>query len=145
VRLTIDLGADPERLAGCLLGWPPYSTACSRCIAMTRLGPCGGSPLEIDDSELFRTMGSWAYRAWYAALWAEAVIDHHPNATARVQQSRHDARDNPIATAMVERAAVITTGDRETLARLAITFARLGCPYQQARTARMAAGPLAQG
>jgi hypothetical protein len=51
----------------------------------------------------------------------------------------------PDATAMVERAAVITTGDRETLARLAITFARLGCPYQQARTARMAAGPLAQG
>jgi hypothetical protein len=117
-------------------------------LALHRNDPAGAMrrlALEIDDSELFRTMGSWAYRAWCAALWAEAVIDHHPNATARVQQSRHDARDNPIATAMVERAAVITTGDRETLARLAITFARLGCPYQQARTARMAAGPLAQG
>ena len=27
-----------------------------------------------------------------------------------------------------------------TLVRLAVTFARLGCPYQQARTARLAAG-----
>ena len=146
VRLTIDLGADPERLAGCLLGWPPVFDG---LLALHRNDPAGAMrrlALEIDDPELFRTMGSWAYRAWYAALWAEAaVLDRHPNAAARVEQSRHAARDNPIATAMVERAAVITTGDRETLARLAITFARLGCPYQQARTARMAAGPLAQG
>jgi predicted ATPase len=146
VRLTIDLGADPERLAGCLLGWPPVFDG---LLALHRNDPAGAMRrlvLEIDDPELFRTMGSWAYRAWYAALWAEAaVLDRHPNAAARVEQSRHAARDNPIATAMVERAAVITTGDRETLARLAITFARLGCPYQQARTARMAAGPLAQG
>jgi hypothetical protein len=73
------------------------------------------------------------------------VLDHCPNAAVRVERSRHAARDNPIATAMVERAAAIATGDRETLVRLAITFAHLGCPYQQARTARMAAGPLAQG
>jgi hypothetical protein len=45
---------------------------------------------------------------------------------------------------MVERAAALTTGDRETLVRLATTFARIGCPYQQARTAHLAAGPLAQ-
>jgi len=45
-----------------------------------------------------------------------------------------------------ERAALAAAlaEHRDALARLAVTFARLGCPYQQARTARMAAGPLAQ-
>jgi hypothetical protein len=45
---------------------------------------------------------------------------------------------------MVERAAAIATGDRDTLARLVVTFGQLGCPYQQARTSRLAARPLAQ-
>ncbi len=67
------------------------------------------------------------------------MLDHRDDAAARIDRSRHAARDNPIATAIVERAAAIATGDRETLVRLTITFARLGCPYQQARTARMAA------
>jgi hypothetical protein len=84
-------------------------------------------------------------RPWYAALWAEAaVLDHRDDASARIERSRHAARDNPIATAMVERAAAIANGDLDTLVRLAATFARLGCPYQQARTVRMASRP-AQG
>jgi hypothetical protein len=47
------------------------------------------------------------------------------------------ARDNRIAAAIVERARAVAAGDRPTLARLATTFARLGCPYQQARTLSM--------
>jgi hypothetical protein len=146
VRLTTELGTDPEQLAGCLLGWPPvfdgllelHRNEAAR--AMRRLSA------DIDDPEMFSAIASWEYRPWYAALWAEAaVLDHHPSAAARVERSRHAARDNPIATAMVERSAAIITGDHETLVRLAGTFARLGCPYQQARTARMAARPLAQG
>ena len=86
-------------------------------------------------------MGSQPWRPWYAALWAEAAaLDHHPDAAARIVRSRHAARDNPIAAAMVERADAIATGDRDALVRLAITFAQLGCPYQQARTGRIAAG-----
>jgi hypothetical protein len=72
------------------------------------------------------------------------VLGHYPDAGARVERSRHAARDNPIATAIAERAAAIATGDREKLVRLAVTFAQLGCPYQQARTGRIAAGPLAR-
>jgi hypothetical protein len=146
VRLTMDIGADTEQLTGFRLGWPPVFDGLlalhrnDAAAAMRRLSA------DIEVLGLFHHVGAGGWRPWYAALWAEAaVLDHHPTAAARVEQSRHAARDNPIATAMVERAAVITTGDRETLARLAITFARLGCPYQQARTARMAAGPLAQG
>jgi predicted ATPase/DNA-binding CsgD family transcriptional regulator len=145
VRLTIDLGTDPEQLAGCLLGWPPVFDG---LLALHRNDPAGAMrrlAADIDDPEMFLATASWEYRPWYAALWAEAAaLAHHPDAAARIKRSRHAARDNPIASAMVERAAAITTGDRETLVRLTITFARLGCPYQQARTARMAAGPPAQ-
>ena len=45
---------------------------------------------------------------------------------------------------MIERADAIATDDRDALVRLAATFAQLGCPYQQARTGRIAAGPLAR-
>jgi hypothetical protein len=145
VRLTIELGADPEQLAGCLLGWPPVFDS---LLALHHNDPAGAMrrlAADIDDPEMFFAIASWEYRPWYAALWAEAaVLGHHPDAADRVERSRHAARDNPIATAMVERAAAIAVGDRETLARLAITFAHLDCPYQQARTGRIAAGPLAR-
>jgi len=49
-------------------------------------------------------------------------------------RARHAARDNPIASAMVERAAAIASGDRTAVENLAATFAALGCPYQEART-----------
>ena len=143
VRLTIDLGAAPERLAGCQRGWPPVFDG---LLALHRNDPAGAVrrlAADIDDPELSQSWDFATWRPWYAALWAEAaVLGHDPDATARVERSRHAARDNPIATAIVERAAAITTGDRETLVRLAITFARLGCPYQQARTGRITAGPL---
>ena len=62
-----------------------------------------------------------------------------PTRRSRLERSRHAARDNPIATAIVERAAAIATGDHDTLDRFATTFARLGCPYQQARSRTIAA------
>ena len=75
------------------------------------------------------------YRPWYAAMWAEAaVLGHHDDALTRIDRARHAARDNPIASAMVERAAGVAAGDRSAVENLAATFARLGCPYQEART-----------
>jgi hypothetical protein len=73
------------------------------------------------------------------------MLDRRDDALSRLDRARHAARDNPIASAMVERAAAIAAGDRDSLVRLAVTFAQLGCPYQQARTSQMAAGPLAPG
>ena len=145
VRLTIDLGVDPEGLAGHQRAW---AAVFDGLLALHRNDPAAAVrrlATDIDDPELFRSLGSGPWRPWYAALWAEAaVLDHHPDAAARIDRSRHAARDNPIATAIVERAAAIATDDRDTLVRLAITFAQLGCPYQQARTGRIAAGPLAR-
>ena len=95
---------------------------------------------DIDDPELFRALGSRPWRPWYAALCAEAAaLAGLDDAAVRLERSRRAARDNPIATAIVDRAAAIATGDRDAVVRLAITFAQLGCPYQQARTGRLAA------
>jgi hypothetical protein len=138
--LTIDLGADD--LAGCVLGWPLVFDG---LLALHRNDPAAAMrrlAADIDDSEPFLSMSAEPCRPWYAALWAEAaVLGHHDDAAARIERSRHAARDNPIATAIVERSAAIATGDVDKLVGLTITFARLGCPYQQARTARLASGP----
>jgi predicted ATPase len=145
VRLTIDLGIGAEELDGHQRGWPPVLDS---LLALDRDDPATAVrrlAADIDDPELCRTLGSGPWRPWYAALWAEAaVLDHHPEAADRIDRSRHVARDNPIATAIIERAAAIHDGDRDTLVRLTIAFAQLGCPYQQARTGKLAAGPLAR-
>jgi hypothetical protein len=145
VRLTIDLGVDADGLAGHQRSW---AAVFDGLLALHRNNPAAAVrrlAADIDDSELFRSIGSRQWMPWYAAVWAEAaVLDHHHDAAARIERSRHAARDNPIATAIIERAAAINAGDRDTLVRLAITFAQLGCPYQQARTGQIAARPLAR-
>jgi DNA-binding CsgD family transcriptional regulator len=141
VSLTIAVGTPPEELAGCRVGWAPVFDA---LLALHRDDPAAAVrrlAADIDDSEVFQFWGSGLWRPWYAALWAEAaVLDHHPEAAARIDRSRHAARDNPIATAIVRRAAALAAGDHATLVRFAITFAQLGCPYQQARTGKLATG-----
>jgi predicted ATPase/DNA-binding CsgD family transcriptional regulator len=141
VRLATDLGVDLTQPA-VHLGWPPVFDG---LLALHRDDPAEALrrlAADVDAVELTRYVGAGPWRAWYAALWAEAaVLARHPDAAARVERSRPVVRDNPIASAIVERAAAIAIGDRQTLARLTITFARLGCPYQQARTGQWAAEP----
>jgi hypothetical protein len=68
-----------------------------------------------------------------------AVLAGLPDAADRIRRSRHAARDNPIASGIVERAVALAARDRDTLNRLADTFGRLGCEYQQHRTVELAA------
>jgi hypothetical protein len=139
VRLTIDLGADQERLAGCDRGWPPVFDGLLALHRRDAAAAVRRLAADIDDPQLSQSWDFPMWRPWYAALWAEAaVLDHHRDAAARVERSRSAARDNPIAAAMVERAAAVAAGDRDALVRLAVTFAQLGCPYQQSRTSWMA-------
>jgi predicted ATPase/DNA-binding CsgD family transcriptional regulator len=146
LRLTADLGGTPEQLNGYQLGWPAVFDA---LLALDRDDPAAAVrrlAADIDDPELCRSMGGGPWRPWYAALWAEAaVLDHHPDAAVRLRRSRTVTRDNPIASAIVERAAAIAGGDPDTLARLAVTFAHLGCLYQQARTGRLASSGTSGG
>ena len=88
--------------------------------------------VDLDDPETWWHAGQILYRPWYAAVWAEAaVLDRRPDAQARIQRARHATRANPIATAMVERAAAFAAGDRGAVENLAATFEALGCPYSK--------------
>jgi hypothetical protein len=86
--------------------------------------------------------GQW--RPWYAALWAEAaVLSGLEDATARVQRARVATVDNPIATALVDRAAAMdgTGGGRDGLRVAATALNEAGCRYQWARTLVFIGGP----
>jgi predicted ATPase/DNA-binding CsgD family transcriptional regulator len=79
----------------------------------------------------------WAaamWRPWYAAVWAEAaVITGHPDAAARIRSARLATAHNPVAAAIVDRAAALA-GDRDGLAPAAAVLEAAGCRYQWART-----------
>jgi hypothetical protein len=133
-QITLDLGVTAEHLEYVATGWAPTFDA---LLALHHGAP--GSALDrlsadLDDSRI-SMCPAIDWRPWYAAAWAEAaVLAHHDDAPTRIDQARHAARDNPIASAVVERAAATAAGDRSAVANLAATFARLGCPYQEART-----------
>jgi hypothetical protein len=140
LEITVGVGVAAERLAGCVTGWAPVFDA---LLALHRDDPGAAlDRLSADpDDPVWRRWGSGLWRPWYAALWAEAaVLAGHRHAAVRIEHSRRAARDNPIAAAVVERAAAVAARDHDQLVRFAITFAQLGCPYQQARTGKLAAG-----
>ena len=90
--------------------------------------------------EQFRAWHNGMWRPWYAALWAEAaVITGHDDARDRIRRARLMTLDNPIAAAIVERAAALA-GDRDGLIQAAAALEAAGCRYQWARTLVMTGG-----
>lgn len=88
-----------------------------------------------------RRWSDGAWRHWYAAVWAEtAVLAELADRHARVEQARFIVGNNPVASAMVERADALAVGDRDRLLEAAATFGAAGCPYQRARTPVFAGG-----
>ena len=68
--------------------------------------------VDIDDDPQWRLWHQGMWRPWYAALWAEAaVLGCADDRADRVARAREATRDNPIALAIVERAAAIERGD----------------------------------
>jgi predicted ATPase/DNA-binding CsgD family transcriptional regulator len=87
--------------------------------------------------EQFTEWYSGIWRAWYAALWAEAaMLSGYADAADRVTRARSATAGNPIGSAIVDRAAALTTrdGDRDGLAAVAAALEDAGCRYQWART-----------
>ena len=77
------------------------------------------------------------WRPWYAAVWAEAaVLSKHADAAGRLERARRLSSDNPVASAIVARAAVLADGstDDRRLNAVATAFDEAGCRYQWART-----------
>jgi predicted ATPase/DNA-binding CsgD family transcriptional regulator len=99
----------------------------------------GRLTIDLDDAGTWWEPAQVLYRPWYAAVWAEAaVLDGRPDAHARLHRARQATGANPIAYALVERAAALAAGDRTAAENLAATFEALGCPYQQTRTGVLA-------
>ena len=72
---------------------------------------------------------------WHVALRAEAaVLAGHPDATHHLAAARPIVAGNPIASAILDRAAALLDDDHERLLATATAFDTAGCPYQRART-----------
>jgi hypothetical protein len=133
LRITEDLiGANPR------LGSKAWAPSFDAIVALHWGDPgaaLGHLAADLDDPETWWHAVQVLYRPWYAAVWAEAaVLGQLDDALTRIDRARLAARDNPIASTVIERASAIAAGDRSAVKDLAATFARLGCPYQEART-----------
>ncbi len=98
--------------------------------------------LETSPEELLANYnGQW--RAWYAAAWAEsAVLAGLDDAADRVDRARVSARGNPVAEALVLRAAALAAGEsgREDLVTAGAALTAANARYQGARTLVMLGG-----
>jgi predicted ATPase/DNA-binding CsgD family transcriptional regulator len=91
--------------------------------------------------EQFRTWLDGLWRPWYAALWAEAaVLTGYPRASDRIRRAGLATVGNPIATAVVDRAAALADRDRRRMLAAARALQAAGCRYQWARTLIFAGG-----
>jgi hypothetical protein len=78
---------------------------------------------------------SWIWLHWHIALRVEAaVLAGHSDANYHLTAARPIVAGNPIATAILDRAAALLDDDHERLLTTAAAFDTAGCPYQRART-----------
>jgi predicted ATPase/DNA-binding CsgD family transcriptional regulator len=86
------------------------------------------------------------WRPWYTALWTEsAVLAHSPEAASRIAVARQHVAGNPVAAAIVDRAAALLARDSAAMPGIAQRLHELDAPYQAARTRVLAGGAEAAG
>jgi len=131
------LGVTPERRSG----YGPTFDAITllhhgqAALALERLGTRRG--------ELNKWL-TWIWLHWHLALRAEAaVLAGHPDANHHLDAARPIVSGNPIATAILDRAAALLDGDHERLLTAAAAFETAACPYQRARTLILTGGDTA--
>ncbi|MEV0824530.1 ATP-binding protein [Nonomuraea rubra] len=88
---------------------------------------------------------TWIWHHWYVALRTEAaVLAGNPGARDSLTEARTIVAGNPVAGAIVERAAALLDGDEQALLATANAFETAGCRYQSARTMVLAGGDHAE-
>jgi predicted ATPase/DNA-binding CsgD family transcriptional regulator len=103
-------------------------------LALERLGTQADEPS--------KWLGIWLH--WHLALRAEAaVLAGHPDAGRHLAVARPVVAGNPIATAILDRAAALLDDHHERLPAIAAAFETADCPYQRARTLILAGGDTA--
>jgi tetratricopeptide (TPR) repeat protein len=91
--------------------------------------------------EEFRSWHNGMWRPWYAALWAEAAaLAEHPDAKERLARARPLVAENPVAAAVVDRAAAQLSADRDGVLKAGTALEVAGCRYQWARSLVLAGG-----
>jgi predicted ATPase/DNA-binding CsgD family transcriptional regulator len=128
------LGVTPERRAG----YCPTFDAIGLLHRSDATGALDRLTTHADETNKWL---NWIWLHWHVALRAEAaVLARHPDAGDHLASARALVAGNPVATAIVDRAAALADRDPERLPPIAAAFATAGCPYQQARTLILA-GP----
>jgi hypothetical protein len=136
-----------ETLEAPVRGWPkvPFGRYFDALVLLHR-GLADEAVALLDEppeSLLGDAAGMW--RAWYASAWAEAaVLAGRPDAEDRVERAAVVTEGNPVAQAVVRRAAGLVRRRQEgpaaahdELAAAASALQRLGARYQRARTLAM--------
>jgi predicted ATPase/DNA-binding CsgD family transcriptional regulator len=128
LAIVDQLGVTPERKAG-------YCPAFEAIVhlhhghaarALERLGTDADEPSK---------WLSWIWLPWHVALRAEAaVLANDPGANRAIAAASTIVAGNPVAGAIVERAAALHDDDRARVLATAAAFDAAGCPYQRART-----------
>ncbi|MGV9539934.1 ATP-binding protein [Nocardia beijingensis] len=151
VAMIHDLRGDPDARAEwdavvTRLGTPPAHVhgygAVFDALAMLHHGQAREAleRMSSEPGEVWRWV-TWIWLHWYVALRAEAaVLAGAPDAGDRVTEAGTIVAGNPIASAIVERAAALHAGDRTRLLATAAVFDAAGCRYQAARTEVLAGG-----
>jgi predicted ATPase/DNA-binding CsgD family transcriptional regulator len=136
--LTVAIGMTAERLESPLSGYGPTFDA----IVQLHVGDVDAAVARLAvDPDRLRTWFSGEWRPWYAALWAEAaVLAGRPDTAERIERARLSVAANPVAAAMVDRAAALAAGDTVGLVTAAAALEPTGCRYQWARALVMAGG-----
>jgi hypothetical protein len=130
------LGVTPERRPG-------YSPTFDAIALLHR----GQAPLALErlgtqTDEPNKWLGIWLH--WHLALRAEAaVLAGHSDASHHLAAARPIVAGNPIATAILDRAAALLDDDHERLPTIAAALETADCPYQRARTLILAGGDTA--
>lgn len=120
---------------GPLLGWAPTLDAWLR---LHRDQPSAALELlaaDLDDPR-WRESPTWLmWRPWYAAAQAEAAaLSEGADPDRLLGKAAVATRANPVAAALVRRAAALARGDLDEVAALATTFDELGAHYQRDRS-----------
>jgi predicted ATPase len=132
-QITHELGAGFQMIAA--FAWEPTFDAIADLHRMDADAAVARLTTDVDDPEAWWHAFIMMFRPWYAAVWAEAgVLARRGDAPDRIERAHRAARHNPVASAVIHRAAAFAAGDRTVITRLGPAFAALGCPYQQERT-----------
>ncbi|HEU0286266.1 MAG TPA: LuxR C-terminal-related transcriptional regulator [Nocardioidaceae bacterium] len=141
-REWLDIYAEMRRVVVHLIGYGTGYTQVFDGIVDLHHGRIDEALADLANSpQALRRWSDGAWRKWYAAVWAEiGVLAELPDRRERLEIARFTVGGNPVASAMVERAAALLDGDRDGLLAAADALDAAGCAYQRARTLILAGG-----